>query len=324
MLSRDDVIKLLRSEGFAQADLFAEARHARERIWGPRVLLRGVIEVTNVCRVDCDYCPMRRSNLKQTDRFDADEDGILSAVEDIHSHGIDVVFLQGGENLAITDVVESVIPKVKQRYDGEVELLLCLGDLPDAHYSRLAAAGADSYILKHETSDPDLHLKMRGRPLAERIDRLESLLRLGYKVGTGTIVGLPGQPFESLADDILLAQGLAVHMVSASPFIPAEATPLAGAPMGNLDTTLNAIAIMRILNPEWLIPSVSAMNKLATDGQLQGLNAGANVLTANFTPTRDQQRYTIYGRSRHVARLDFLERILTEAKLEPRGSCWIS
>jgi biotin synthase len=324
VLSRADIINLLRSAGSAQADLFAEARHTRERIWGPRVILRGVIEVTNVCRVDCDYCPMRRSNLKQTDRFDGDEDAILSAVDEIQSHGIDIVFLQGGETPHSSDVVAGVIPKVRERYDDKVELLLCLGDLPDDHYQRFAEAGATSYILKHETSDPELHRKMRGRDLEVRLDRLRSLLRLGYRVGTGTIVGLPGQPFESLADDILLAHELGAHMMSASPFIPAESTPLAGAPLGDLDTTLNAIAIMRIMNPEWLIPSVSAMNTLAPDGQFQGLMAGANVLTANFTTPRDQRRYTIYGKSRHVARLASLEQILTQAKLESRGSCWVS
>ena len=322
MLSRKELTDALKFRGRDQEDLFLQARNAREQLWNSSIFLRGVIEVTNKCRVDCEYCPMRRSNLKESEHFFLDEKLILRTAKSIRDRGINIVFLQGGEVPQTTKLVEGVIPRIKELFDGQVEILLCLGNKRDEEYRRMKEAGADSYILKHETSDPDLHFKLRGETFQDRIDHLRRLQDFGYKVGTGTIVGLPGQSLESVGDDILLALGMNVDMASASPFIPAEETPLSAAPYGDLDTTLNAIALMRILNPGWLIPSVSAMNKLADDGQLRGVQAGANVLTANFTPESQRSIYPIYGKSRHVATLARLNAILNQLGLRKRESCW--
>ncbi len=322
MLSRKEVTDALKFRGRDQEGLFRQARDAREQLWGTGIILRGVVELTNKCKVDCEYCPMRRSSLKKSEHFFSDEQTILEAATSIRDHGINIVFLQGGEVPQTTKLAEKVIPKIRELFDGQVEILLCLGNKRDEEYRRLKEVGADSYILKHETSDADLHFKLRGETFENRINHLRRLQDFGYKVGTGTIVGLPGQSLESVSDDILLAQDMNVDMASASPFIPAEETPLSGAPCGDLDTTLNAIAVMRILNPGWLIPSVSAMNKLADDGQLQGVQAGANVLTANFTPESQQSKYPIYGKSRHVATLERLNAIINKLDLKKRESCW--
>src|SRR5260221_12758637 len=151
---------------------------------------------------------------------------------------------------------------------------------------------------------------MRHSSSDERIRCLRSLARLGYKVGTGAIIGLPGQPVESLADDLELARDLGAHMVSGSPFIPAPDTPLAGYPPGDVDLTLNFIAIARIMNPSWLIPSVSALERRQGGGQLSGLAAGANVLTVTFTPPFEQEKYLIYGKDRYVVRNDHVTQIV--------------
>jgi biotin synthase len=145
---------------------------------------------------------------------------------------------------------------------------------------------------------------------------LRILIRLGYKVGTGAIIGLPGQTHESLVEDLLLAREIGAHMVSGSPFIPAPDTPLAHMPPGDVDITLNFIALARLLNPSWLIPSVSALERRQGGGQLNGLAAGANVLTINFTPEIEQSKYLIYGKDRYVVRNDHVIEIVALAGLE--------
>jgi biotin synthase len=177
--------------------------------------------------------------------------------------------------------------------------------------------------LKHETSDPDVNEKMRHSSFVDRIEGLRTLVRLGYKVGTGAIVGLPGQTVESLADDLLLAGEIGVHMVSASPFIPAPDTPLADQPPGDVDLTLNFIALARLMNPDWLIPSVSALETRQSGGQSSGLAAGANVLTVNFTPVQERDNYLIYGKDRFVVRNGHVNDIVVKAGMERTRSVFV-
>ena len=324
MITKSQIIQILQASGSSQDALFREARRLRHHAWGDTVILRGVIEITNICRIDCEYCPMRRSNQSSIRPFLANPEHIIAAAKEIKNHGIDVVFIQGGEMPKTTGIVQAALPHVKSIFNGNVEILLGLGNKTQNEYKKLWNAGARSYILKHETSDPLLHQRLRHESLNKRLQHISSLLAIGYRLGTGSIVGLPGQSVESLANDIILASDLGVHMASVSPFIPADATPLSNTQPANIDLTLNAIAAMRLINPHWLIPSVSALNKLQPDGQLLGIMAGANVLTANFTPASMQDSYLIYGKSRYVARLHALEDLLRQAQLRPRGSCWLA
>jgi biotin synthase len=313
---RDAILRWLQVRGAEQEQLFATARSAREKVYGRRVIVRGLIEVTNLCRVNCQFCPMRRDNTKQNTIFQLTPDQILEVVKDIKAAGINVVFFQAGEVGKTTRLIGDAIPEIQARFDGPVELLLCLGNKTDTEFEFLKKQGATSYILKHETSDPDLNERMRESSFEERMRCLRTLVRLGFKVGTGAIVGLPGQSIESLANDLELARDLGAHMVSGSPFIPAPDTPLAGAPAGDVDTTLNFIAIARLMNPSWLIPSVSALERRQGGGQLSGLAAGANVLTVNFTPPVEQEKYLIYGKDRYVVRNDHVTEVVRQAGLE--------
>jgi biotin synthase len=313
---RDAILRWLRVRGREQEQLFAAARTARERTFGRRVVIRGLIEVTNLCRVNCEFCPMRRDNTKQNTIFQLTPDQILDAVADIKAAGIDIVFFQAGEVGKTTRLVGDLIPEIRARFDAPVEILLCLGNKPDAEYEFLKNQGATSYILKHETSDPELNARMRHSSYTERVRCLRTLARLGYKIGTGAIIGLPGQSVESVAGDLELARDLGAHMVSGSPLIPAPDTPLAGYPPGDVELTLNFIAIARIMNPSWLIPSVSALERRQGGGQLSGLAAGANVLTVNFTPPVEQEKYLIYGKDRYVVRNDHVTEIVRQAGLE--------
>jgi biotin synthase len=217
-----------------------------------------------------------------------------------------------------------VIPLISDLYDGRVEILLNLGNKTRAEYAMWKEYGAYSYITKHETSDRALYYLMKEETLEERLRCIEDLLALGYKVGTGSIIGLPGQSVESIADDILLARDLGAHMVSASPFVPAPNTPLDNYPGGSVQLTLRVIAVTRLLLPDVLIPSVSALELYQEDGQANGLAAGANVLTVNFTPPDQRTSYHIYGKNRYVVKLDHLHRVAETAGLSPGGSIWVT
>ncbi|MFB9905632.1 radical SAM protein [Allokutzneria oryzae] len=314
---------MLRASGEAREQLFSEARRRRADAHGDVAVLRGVVEVTNLCRVNCDYCPMRRDNTAANDIYVLDADQIVARARAVHAAGIDVVFLQAGEIPKTTKIVGEAIPRIREMFDDKVEILLNLGNKKRSEYEYLKDQGATSYILKHETSDPALYAKLRHETFASRMRCMEDLLDLGYKVGTGAMVGLPGQSLESIAEDILLAKRLGVHMSSIAPFIPAPGTPLENHAYGDVDVALNAIAAMRIVQPEWLIPSVSALAKTRADGQLLGFQAGANVMTINFSDDQYAGQYLIYGKDRFVVRREHAAKALSGAGLSVTGSVFV-
>ncbi len=315
---------MITARGDAQRRLHERAAAIRDRVFQRSVVVRGVVEITNICRVNCDYCPMRRDNTRRNTLYTLDGEQILSAASAVRDAGINAIVFQGGEIPQTTRLVADVLPQVRALFDDRVEVLLGLGVKTEAEYALLKDRGANTYILKHETSDARLHRRSREEELDTRLNAIRTLLRLGYRVGSGCIVGLPGQSLESLADDILLAQSLGVHMCSASPFVPTPDTPLADAARGSTSHTLNAIAAMRIVNPDWLIPTVSALEQQTPGGQCAGLRAGANVITVNFTPAERRQDYLIYGNSRHIVATDYVHRQLETAGLRARQSLWFS
>jgi biotin synthase len=312
---RDAIPPLLAARGANQEQLFAAAREVRETTFGPTVVVRGVVEVTSACVKECLYCPMRASN--RMERYYRRGEELLASARRVREAGLGIIAFQGGDVPRTTRTIGEIIPEVKREFSGNVEVLLCLGDKAHDDYAYLRRQGADSYILKQETSDPALHRTMRGSALNVRLASARDLVRLGFRVGMGTIVGLPGQTSESLADDILLAGRLGARMTSASPFVPAPDTPLASASAGDIDTTLNVLAVMRLVNPSALIPTVSALEMLSPGAQARGFAAGANVITVNFSPETDRPRYPIYGRERFVVDRDHAFRTVEAAGLEP-------
>jgi biotin synthase len=313
-VTRKEIVQLLGLRGREQQQLFAKAIAAREAHFGNGAVVRGVIEVASTCVLNCSYCPMRQSN--RMDRYIYSSDEIVALARNVQPTGVRVLSLQAGDAPRTTRTVGEAIPRIREMFDDDLDVLLVLGDKTDEDYAWLREQGATSYILKYETSDEVLHRRHRNYPLAERLDRLQSLARLGYRVGTGTIVGLPGQTLEILAEDILLGQSLGVQMWSASPFVPAAGTPLADAEPGDVQVTLNAIAIARLLLPHALIPSVSALEKRSPGAQLAGFNAGANVMTVNFTPVDERLRYPIYGADRFVVEVEYAASVLRQAGLQ--------
>jgi len=305
--------RLLDTGGESQAELFQRARDVRQRRGVDRVTLRGVIELSNHCQKSCDYCAMRSPN-GDLSRYRMDAATVLTIAEQLVQHRIPILFLQAGQDPQSDAIVEEVIPWIKA--NTQLKVLLCLGERPRAAYERFRALGADSYILKFESSDADLYRSITRTSLDRRLQCLRDLQELGYEVGTGSIVGLPGQNKDHLVQDMLQALRSKPDFVSASPFIPNPTTPFEAAPSGDLQQTLKMLAIYRVALGTPLIPNVSALEKLQAGGQRLGLMAGANVTTVNFTPTDFRAKFNIYSNERFVVSLQHALDTIASAGLQ--------
>jgi biotin synthase len=312
-LAKTGLLRLLTAEGEAQQHLFRRARDARAAAGVDAVTLRGVIEISNYCQKSCDYCAMRSPN-QELERYRLSAEAILQIAEEINQQNIPIIFFQSGQDPRCDQVLEEVIPELKKRFN--LRILLCLGERPRSTYERFAELGADSYILKFETSDASLYGAIARTSLARRLQCIQWLQELGYEVGTGNIVGLPQQSLESLVEDIQLAIKLQPDFISASPFIPNQSTPLESLDPGSLALTLNTLAIYRIALKTPLIPNVSALEKIQSGGQLMGLQAGANVMTVNFTPKNFQEKYNIYSKQRFIVSMNHAIQTIQAAGLE--------
>jgi biotin synthase len=243
------------------------------------------------------------------------EQEILDVAESVFKSGITTVFLQGGQDPQMDEILEKVIPEIKRRFDGNI--LLCVGERKSELYRKWRSLGADSYIMKFESSSPEVYFEATNSDLSRRLECINDIKQAGFKIGVGNIIGLPGQTLESIAEDILLALRIDPDFISSAPFIPNQGTPFIQFQTGDLDLTLNWMAICRILFENCLIPSVSALEKIRKGGQVMGLNAGANVVTINFTPQHYREKYTIYNKQRFVVSLDHALETANLAGLRP-------
>ena len=311
-MNRSEISRLLKSQGSDQEKLFECARCIRENEYSNKVFIRGVIEISNLCRRNCNYCGMRHNNCTLP-RYLMSAEEIVDTATIIHRNGIRILFLQSGENEFTTDIVLKAIRIIKQKLG--MDIILCLGNKSREEYRVLKNAGADGYILKHETSNQALHKEHRGCSLDERLQCTRDLLDLGFKVGGGNIVGLPNQSIQSIAEDILLAKSIGVHFVSASPFIPHERSPLGGEPISSGgDLVFNTMAVMSLLL-NVPIPTVSALDLVKENGQLFGFSTGANVITVNFTPEKYKTLYSLYSSRRPDKTLSEIKSLVHQAGL---------
>jgi biotin synthase len=308
-----DILYLLKATGDLQQELFMHARAIRAAHTENKILLRGVIEISNYCQKSCNYCAIRAPN-KELVRYRMNPEEIISTAEQIKKLGIRIIFLQAGQDPKCDAILEEVIPAIKKKFKGMI--LLCLGERPKEVYQRYRELGADSYILKHETSDPILYRQIALTSLSKRLECARWIQQTGMQLGLGNMIGLPGQRFESLADDILLGHEMQPDFISTSPFIANENTPYENVPTGDFNMTLNTMAINRILHKSSLIPTVSALEKIQKGGQLMGLNAGANIITINFTPKAQRDKFQIYSDERFVVSLDHALQLSRKAGLE--------
>lgn len=292
-LCKKDIMYLLSADGREQKTLFGLADEMRYKNCGDVVHLRGIIEFSNCCRRDCYYCGLRCSNDK-VERYRMEEDELIEATVGVKEIGFYTVVLQSGEDSYYSaEMLSRVIKAVKG--DGSIAVTLSIGERIEKEYRLFKDAGADRFLLKHETSDEKLFKRLRrGMELKERLECLKILKRLGYEIGSGNIVGLPGQTLESIAEDILLFQKLEVDMVGIGPFIPHPDTPLGCCARGSLELTLKVLAVTRLVLPKANLPATTAIATLHQSGYELALNCGANVIMPNLTPMKFKNKYQIY------------------------------
>ena len=296
--SREDLKAILLSSDQEAELLYSAAREVRREIFGDRAFIRAVIEFANTCRCSCIYCGMRAENTEVT-RFTLDPDEIVSVARVALANGIKTFFLQAAESEEYNaEWLGDVIGRIS---DMDMMVLLCVGIHSEDDLDYWFEAGARKFILKHETSSKELFEEMKpGFLLDDRLRWLRILREHGYHIGSGPLLGLPGQTVDSLADDLILMKDLNVDMSSVSVFLPARGTPLADYPVGDVDLGLRFIAAMRLYLKNTLIPATSTFERLRKDGQLLCFNAGANVITVNMTPSRLRDDYELYSERFYV------------------------
>jgi biotin synthase len=295
-LSREEIISLLQTEDSDKTkQIFALADQIRLRYVGDEVHLRALIEFSNYCKRNCSYCGIRRGNSK-LQRYRMAPDEIIDTAIQAGNLGYRTIVLQSGEDPWYkTDMLCHIIGSIKENVD--VAITLCIGELPRTDYEKLRQAGADRYLLKFETSDTQLYERLHPEmdmTLENRLLCLTYLKELGYQVGSGNMVGLPGQSVESLADDVLLLEELEVEMAGIGPFIPHPDTPLSDFPAGRLDMVLKVLALTRIVTRITHLPATTAVGSIHPQGRQKALLCGANVIMPNVTPLKYRQYYEIY------------------------------
>lgn len=293
MLDKEDILVLLSAGPSEAEELFAAADATRAHFLGEEVHLRGLIEFSNYCIKNCLYCGLRKDNKKLV-RYRLTPDEILAAARKVASLGLKTVVLQSGEDPFYKgDVLASIISQIKDNLD--LAVTLSIGDRTKSEYALFKRYGADRYLLKHETSDPQLFAALRpGTVLKDRLLRLEWLKELGYQVGSGNMVGLPGQTLDSLAGDIFIMRELDVEMAGIGPFIPHRDTPLANSSGGTLEMALKVLAVTRLVLPYTHLPATTAAASVHPNGRELALKCGANVIMPNMTPTVYRPNYSIY------------------------------
>ncbi|MDX9780878.1 MAG: [FeFe] hydrogenase H-cluster radical SAM maturase HydE [Candidatus Neomarinimicrobiota bacterium] len=284
---------LLLQQEADQKQLFASADRLTRSIFGRGIYLRGIIEISNICRRNCNYCGIRAANIGLT-RYRMQPKEILQSVKDIRDAGIRTVVLQSGEDPYFTpEMVETLIHDIRSKY--RMAITLSLGEYPFSVYRRWHAAGADRYLLKFESSDRDLYKKLHPDcDFDERWRCLRDIRRAGYQLGSGFMVGLPGQTPEMLVKDLLALAELEPDMAGIGPFIPHPQTPLNQSSSGDPLLTLKVLALARLILKNTHLPTTTALETLEHDSRIRGLQAGANVIMPNYTPEKYKKFYDIY------------------------------
>ena len=293
-LTKDELIALIDAKDYAD-ELQKSAFEVRKRVFGNTVYLRGLIEISSICKNDCIYCGIRASN-KNAVRCRMSAEEILSAAEMGKKLGFSTFVLQGGEDLYYTDeVLCDIIDRIK-KLSPDAAVTLSMGERSYESYKALKNAGADRYLLRHETANAEHYGKLHPAEMSldTRKRCLYHLKELGYQVGSGFMVGSPYQTSAELAEDILFLEELMPDMIGIGPFIPHKDTPFADCKAGSVELTLRLISILRLIFPEALLPSTTALATMSPDGRERGLLCGANVVMPNLSPENVRESYKIY------------------------------
>lgn len=290
-LTKEEIIELLKDDECYQLLLDAADR-VRSKYVGDEVHLRGLIEFSNTCKQDCLYCGLRRDN-KNIERYRLDEDTIIDFARKAKSYGYKTVVLQSGEdNFYTVEKLRTIIKGIKAL---DLAITLSIGEKTREEYAAYKEAGADRYLLRIETTDKELYEKMDpGMSFDNRVRCIKDLKELGYELGTGSLIGMPGQTIESIAEDILFFKNIDADMIGVGPFIPNQDTPLKDEKGGTFELSIKVMALVRLLLPDINIPATTAMETLNKNGRIIALKGGANVVMPNVTEGEYRRLYALY------------------------------
>ena len=264
--------------------------------FGNAVFIRGLIEISNRCRNNCLYCGIRKGNT-MVSRYALSRETILSCCREGHALGLRTFVLQGGEDVSQTDDwVTETVSAVRKEFP-DCAITLSLGEKSKEAYQRFFEAGANRYLLRHETFNETHYQELHPSEMSRnhRLRCLEWLKEIGYQTGTGIMVGSPGQTIDHLVEDLLYIERFHPEMIGIGPFIPHAETPFANKPAGSIKLTLKLLSILRLMHPSALIPATTALASLSSDGRERGILAGANVVMPNLSPSSVREKYSLYN-----------------------------
>lgn len=275
--------------------LFDKARATSKKYFSNKIYTRGLIEFTNYCKNDCYYCGIRRSN-HNAERYRLTKEDILTCCHIGYDLGFRTFVLQGGEDIAFSDAdICDILSSIKVRYP-DCAITLSIGEKSRTAYESYFKAGADRYLLRHETANSEHYHKLHPHNLSalHRQRCLYTLKEIGYQVGAGFMVGSPYQTLDLLIEDLSFLQELKPHMIGIGPFVPHQDTPFKNKAQGTLDLTLFMLGILRLMFPNILLPATTALGTIDPMGREKGILAGANVVMPNLSPIAVRKKYSLY------------------------------
>ncbi len=295
-ITREELEQILTTDDEVTVEALRQAaRGVANAIYGNKIYIRGLIEISNYCKNDCLYCGLRRSNPFAV-RYRLTDEQIYACCEEGYQLGFRTFVMQGGEDGWFDDKrMCRIVSTVRNRYP-DCAITLSLGERSHESYQALYDAGANRYLLRHETASPEHYAKLHPAEMSwqHRMECLCDLKKIGYQVGCGFMVGSPYQTFDTLYADLQFIRKFRPQMVGIGPFISAHDTPFAGQPNGKVSYTLRLLAIIRLLQPPVLLPATTALGTLHPQGRELGIQYGANVLMPNLSPTEHRKDYAIY------------------------------
>lgn len=286
---------LIENRSADTARILAEkADAARRKVYGNKIFIRGLVEVGNICKNDCLYCGIRRSN-RSCDRYRLTAKQILECADEGHALGFRTFVLQGGEGIYSAEYTADIVRSLKKRYP-DCAVTLSLGECSREEYALLREAGADRYLLRHETAERSHYERLHPAEMSfdNRMRCLYDLRELGYQVGCGFIVGSPFQTTHNIALDLKFIEEFSPEMCGIGPFIPQKDTPLGTYPAGGADETIYLLSIIRLIKPNILLPATTALGTISENGRERGIMAGANVIMPNLSPMSERKKYALY------------------------------
>ncbi|MGI6295916.1 MAG: [FeFe] hydrogenase H-cluster radical SAM maturase HydE [Armatimonadota bacterium] len=299
-LSRDEILYLLNLDNEADiARLLKTADAVRKEECGDAVQIRALVEMSNVCARHCLYCGIRAPNSQAT-RYRMPPDEVVELAVNLDKKGLRTIVLQSGEDPYYSAaIVADMVSRIKSQ--TQMAVTLCLGERPEEDYRLWKEAGADRYLLRHETANRKLYAKLHpDSNYDHRMQCLHILRELGYQVGAGCMVGVPGQGVDEMADDIEFFRDFQPDMAGIGPYIPHPQTPLANSPTGTVEMTLKMVALARIVTRNALLPATTAIGSIEELGREMALEAGADVVMPNYTPLKYRVHYEIYPNKRCI------------------------